>query len=281
MERLKKVYKIIMDFLEQTDKNHVFMLASAVAFDILLYQIPLFLVSLYIIHITVGFEDVAQYIENLLFEFMPPSEEASQYISSIITEVSKLAEHAGFFGFIGTVILLWISTFAISSIRHSLNTIFGMDPTKGSFLHKFKDIVYVLLFTLLMVVYSYVIPIINLIESFFLKWVPEGFEFLISGLFIQTSSFLTALVLFFMVYTVIPDHKPARGVRRTATFIAAIVIELTRYLFAWYLTGLSNYGRFYGTYAVIVSMAVWIYYSSLLLLLSAEIAVFIKRRKES
>ena len=269
-----------MDFLEQADRHHVFMLASAVAFDILLYQIPLLLLSLYLVHLTIGFDDIADYIKELFSEFMPPSSEADQYVDSLVLEVSKLADHAGFFGIIGSVVLLWISTFAISSIRHSLNTIFGMDPAKGSILHKFKDILYVLMFTVLMIIYSYVVPIMSVIESFFLHLIPESLEFIVSSVFIYSTSVVTSLVLFFTLYTVIPDHKPTRGVRRMSTLIATFVIELTRYLFAWYLTGLSNYGRFYGTYAVIVSMAVWVYYSSLILLLSAEISVFYFDRKK-
>lgn len=272
--KIRKIYKTLMDFLAQADRHHVFMLASAVAFDLLLYQIPLLLLSLYLVHVTIGFDDIADYIKELFSEFMPPSSEAEQYVDSLVLEVSKLADHAGFFGIIGSVVLLWISTFAISSIRHSLNTIFGMDPAQSSILHKFKDILYVLMFTVLMIIYSYVVPIISLLESFFLDWIPESLDFIVSGVFIYSTSIITSLVLFFTLYTVIPDQKPARGVRRMSTIIGTIVLELSRFVFAWYLTGLSNYGRFYGTYAVIVSMAVWVYYSSLILLLSAEISVF-------
>jgi membrane protein len=60
-----------------------------------------------------------------------------------------------------------------------------------------------------------------------------------------------------------------------STGISVIAIELARYIFAWYISSISNYGKFYGTYAVIISMAVWLYYSSLIILLSAEISKFI------
>jgi uncharacterized BrkB/YihY/UPF0761 family membrane protein len=52
-------------------------------------------------------------------------------------------------------------------------------------------------------------------------------------------------------------------------------IELSRYIFAWYISSISNYGKFYGTYAVIISMAVWIYYSAVIILLAAEISKYI------
>ncbi|GAB1370343.1 hypothetical protein MASR1M45_04030 [Candidatus Kapaibacterium sp.] len=60
-----------------------------------------------------------------------------------------------------------------------------------------------------------------------------------------------------------------------ATVISVIGIEASRYIFTWYISSLSNYGKFYGTYAVIISMAVWIYYSAVIILLSAEISKYI------
>lgn len=64
-----------------------------------------------------------------------------------------------------------------------------------------------------------------------------------------------------------------------STAISVGGIEIARYLFAWYISSVSNYGKFYGTYAVIISMAVWIYYSSLIILLAAEVSKFIYDKK--
>ena len=57
------------------------------------------------------------------------------------------------------------------------------------------------------------------------------------------------------------------------------MIELSRHLFAWYISTVTDYGKFYGTYAVIVSIAIWVYYSSLIILLSAELGKYIYDNK--
>jgi uncharacterized BrkB/YihY/UPF0761 family membrane protein len=50
---------------------------------------------------------------------------------------------------------------------------------------------------------------------------------------------------------------------------------LSRNVFAWYILQFGTYGKFYGTYAVLVSVAVWIYYLTLIMLFSVEISKFL------
>ena len=72
-----------------------------------------------------------------------------------------------------------------------------------------------------------------------------------------------------------PNNKLPRVVVLLSTAICVVGMELSRIIFAWYISSVSNYGKFYGTYAVVMSMAVWIYYSSLIILLSAEISKYL------
>lgn len=91
---------------------------------------------------------------------------------------------------------------------------------------------------------------------------------------ITATTLATGFAFFYLVYKFIPTDTIPRKVRALATLLSTLIIEATRHLFAWYLVGLSNYGTFYGGYAVVVSIAIWIYYSSTILLLSAEISKF-------
>jgi membrane protein len=88
-------------------------------------------------------------------------------------------------------------------------------------------------------------------------------------------SLTTSFLLIYFIYRWVPNQRIPRKPRIFATISTVIMIELSRHLFAWYLSSVSNYGKFYGTYAVIVSIAVWVYYSSLIILLSAELGKFI------
>ncbi len=270
MERIKNIWGVISRIYEQSERDHVFMLASALAFNIILYQIPLFLMTIFIVDSVVGVENLALNLESLLKEFMPPSTQMSSYISSMLSEATKMAKHSSIFGVIGIVVLLWLSGSLVSSIRHGLNTIFGLDPTKVSVLKRFKDMFLALLFTILILLYSYLVPLMSMTESLFEGLVPQSLEWLMNNLFVSGTTLLTSLAFFYAVYKFIPDTRVPRRQRIFATVSATVLIELSRHLFAWYLTSLSALGKFYGAYVIIVSMALWIYYSSLLMLLSAE-----------
>jgi membrane protein len=270
MQTLKNIWLNLSEIYEQSERDHVFMLASALAFNIILYQIPLFLMTIFIVDSVIGFESIALELESLLKEFMPPSVEMSSYISSMLTEATKMASHSSIFGVIGIVVLLWLSGSLVSSIRYGLNTIFGLDPTKISVLKRFKDMFLALLFTVLIILYSYFLPVIAMTESLFAGIVPQSLEWLMNNLFVNGTTLLTSLAFFYAVYKFIPDTRVPRRQRIFATVSATVLIELSRHIFAWYLASLSALGKFYGVYVVIVSMALWIYYSSLLMLLSAE-----------
>jgi uncharacterized BrkB/YihY/UPF0761 family membrane protein len=70
----------------------------------------------------------------------------------------------------------------------------------------------------------------------------------------------------------VPSSKVQRNKRVFASVLNTILIEISRNVFAWYLVSLSNYGKYYGAYAAIISMAIWVYYFSFILLISAEIS---------
>jgi uncharacterized BrkB/YihY/UPF0761 family membrane protein len=59
------------------------------------------------------------------------------------------------------------------------------------------------------------------------------------------------------------------------------MIEIARHGFGYYLSGVTAYGKFYGTYAIMALMALWIYYLTTIILLSAELSKFIYDLRKS
>lgn len=278
LKKYPKIYKIYQ-FLDGLDtrisNHHLLMLASAIAFNIILYQIPLMLMTLYIVDISFGFENLAGSLNTLISEFIPPTEETQTYIDTILAEVQKLIKHSSLFGYVGIGILLWLSSALISSIRYGLNTIFNIPSEQIFLVYRFKDMGLTILFSILILLYSYIVPLLSFVYSSFRQLVPKFLEESYSFAMVNITSALTAIVFFYCIYRFVPNKKIERKIRILATLLSVFVIEITKYIFAWYLESLSSYGKFYGTYAILVSMAIWIYYSSLILLLSAELSKYI------
>lgn len=279
--RVKHIYNLIVDFIDRLDNDHVYLISAGLAFNILLYQIPLFLLLTFVVDITIGFESIAAQLDKILMEFLPPTATSENYLSKILSEITKIVQHSSFFGFVGLIILIWISSTLISSLRYSVNTVFKIPPKKYFFLDTLKDMLLVLLIPVLFMFYTFLLPLVDVIQDIFIVLSPDYANDVISNTTIILTSLGTGFLIYYFIYSYIPSAKVERKKRLFASILNTILIEISRNIFAWYLVSISNYGKYYGTYAAIVSMALWIYYFAFIFLISAEISHMYFDRKDS
>ena len=62
---------------------------------------------------------------------------------------------------------------------------------------------------------------------------------------------------------------------------AAVLFEIARTLFVFYLANFANYQLLYGSIASIIILLVWIYYSAFILILGAEFTFQYGRMRNS
>lgn len=269
---LYKIYEWLGELLNRVDRHHLFMLAAGLAFNIIVYLIPLILIAVFIVNLLFDNQDISVAIEDLMLDFLPPTDAANNIIHKVVHEVTETFRHSKVFGIIGIGILLWLSSLLISSLRYSLNTIFELESPKNFFFYKLKDILITIIITILIFLYSYAVPLVSIASEVIAYYFPEFLQNIATSAFVMAASIITSFMMFLFIFRVVPNNQLPKRVSFTSTIICVISIEMARNIFAWYLTDIASYGKFYGTYAVIVSMAVWIYYSSLIILLSAEIS---------
>ncbi|MFW6232766.1 MAG: YihY/virulence factor BrkB family protein, partial [Bacteroidota bacterium] len=257
------------------DRHHIFLMAAGIAFNIILYLIPLILVIIFAVNLTFGSENLAVSIELILMDFLLPTTSAEEIIHKIIEEVREIMNKSTVLGPIGIFMLLWLSSILISSLRVGLNRIFEIPSPNFFMVYRLKDMLMTLALTVLILVYAYVVPFVDFFQSFMDQNFPEPATNIISDLLLTILSFVTSFVLFYVIFRSVPNRKIHRRIRFVGTIMCVVLIEASRYVFVWYVGSVSNYGKFYGSFAVLVSMALWIYYSSMIILLSAEISKFI------
>jgi len=269
-----------MEFLDKLDKDHVYLISAGIAFNILMYQIPLFLLVTFVVDFFIGFDTLGNQLEEVLIAFLPPTANSEKYIDTIIDEILKIVSHSSFFGIIGLGILIWISSALISSLRYSINTVFKIVPKKSAFLDMLNDMLLVILIPFLFIIYTFLLPIIDLIVKILYELSPDAANPIISNSLLSITSLATGFLIYYFVYSYVPSAKVERKKRIFASLLNTILIEISRNVFAWYLVSISNYGKYYGTYAAIVSIALWIYYFAFIFLISAEISQMYFEKKE-
>jgi len=272
---LYKAYKYSDEFLERASRNHLYILAAGIAFNILLYLIPMFWVTIYIMGYFVSEQDVSTVIQDIVYELLPPTQQTRSLLSEILSEVGSLFDGMGFLGLISVVVLLWLSSTLISGFRHALNSIYHLESKEFFLIYRLKDILLTIILTILVIVYAYLIPLSSIAVNF-LDWLlPEELSGFMSQLVLTLSTLISSFILFYFIFRWVPNIRIARRSRLIATITSVIMIELARYVFAWYITALADYGRFYGTYGVIISVGLWVYYSAIIILMSAELGNYL------
>lgn len=272
---LGKLWYFAVKLDTRIDKHHTFMLASGIAFNILLYLLPLFLIAVYVVRMLLGEQEIISLINDLAKDFLPPTSGTRDILSEIIKEVELLVEYSSVLGIIGGIVLLWLSSALISSFRSSLNTIFDISSPHVFIIYRFKDMLLILVITILILLYSYIVPIVTFILSNITDLFPGGLSDYFNSVAIYGVSLITSFFLFYFIFRFVPNKRIDRKPRIFATLSSVFLIEVSRHIFAWYISSISNYGKFYGTYAIVVTAALWIYYSSLIILLSAEVGKLI------
>ena len=83
-------------------------------------------------------------------------------------------------------------------------------------------------------------------------------------------AFLMILLVFLLLYKFIPNTKTYWRYVWPGALLAAILFEIARTLFVFYLENFANYQLIYGSIASIIVLLVWIYYSAFIMILGAE-----------
>ena len=265
----------LIKFFERVDEHHLFLIAAGIAFNIILYMIPLLLVGVYFINEFFGADSVSKLIIETAEKILPPNNTTTELLQSTITEVNLIFSQSSFVGWIGIISLLWLSSTLLSSLRSALNRILEIKTTKIFVFYKFKDVFLIILLMIFFTISSYFIPLYSILQSFITEHIKPPYNWYFSQLFLTIVTLVTTFIMFFSIFKFLPNSRVPRSIVLMSTLISVIGIELSRNVFAWYIIRFGTYGKFYGTYAVLISVGVWIYYLSLIMLFSVEISKYI------
>lgn len=263
------------------DHHHLFLSGGGIAFSLFASIIPLTLIMFSILGNLLDSATVEEQLTTILNTIIPYPEYAKKMHAIIMSRVPEVIEYKTLAGYIGAGGLIFISSGLFSSLRTILNSIFHFTEDKHLLIGKLRDLGMVLLLIVFLLLSMLVFPAINILSSFALE--SEILRFfqltpLVDWL-LSIGSLLIILLMFYVFYKLIPYAKLGKRVPFVAALTATIFWEIARQLFGYYITNIATLDRIYGTYALIVIVAFWIYYSSILFLIGAEIGQLYRERR--
>ncbi|MEY3387188.1 MAG: hypothetical protein RIR53_1999 [Bacteroidota bacterium] len=272
---LKRAWQLIYDFVDITDRRHIFLLSSGIAFNLLLCTIPLLLLIVSIVSGLLDVDKTKDTVETALMQFFPKNTQAPTLIGDVIEELGAIFSYSTVAGWIAGIALLWLSSALFSSLRTGLNAIFHVPTPKFFVLYKLKDMAFTIVTVVMILLVTLLSPLLTLAEQYWRSAVQVDNTGFIFGFTVQAASLVATSALFLALYKLVPNKRLPWPIVLMSTGFAVALWELARMLFSWYVNSAANFSKFYGGYVALASFALWLYYSAFIFLLSAELGQYI------
>lgn len=262
------------------DEHHVFLYSSGLAFSLFLCIVPFVLIIFSILGNILAVTSVEDQINTFIYTVIPYAEYAEYAKEVIFSRIKEVVEYKTMAGYIGGFGLFFAASGLFSSMRTILNKVFPGRDDKSAIIGKMRDFGMVLIVIVLVLFSTIILPAIDILKDYTHKFAVLHFFQLnaIQHMLISTVSFLAIYLTFYVFYSLIPYAKLGRRVPALSALWAAILWEVAKRLFGYYINHFATLNKIYGTYALLVVLAFWIYYSSITFLLGAEIGQLYRER---
>lgn len=227
-------------------------MAAAVAFNTMVALVPMFLLLVATAGIFLKNDTVLEQA-SFAIDRLVPGETADEAFTAALTARGN----SGWIGVLSFIGLAWIGTSFVSCLARSMNRIYGA-RSSGYINEKQRGFVVLMLFSLLFLVSSFA----SILPTLFISQdVPDVFErwLLASGqlkLIGYVIGFGTAILLFLVLYRVIPNAGQRLPDVWPGTIVSAVLFMAVTQVFPLYisLTGGGNrYGQVLGFVSLLVA----------------------------
>ncbi|MBU0560530.1 MAG: YihY/virulence factor BrkB family protein [Bacteroidetes bacterium] len=264
----------------RTDEHHIFLSGAGVAYSLFISIIPIILIVFSVLGNIIDTTTIEEQINYVISNLIPYPKYAEYMKEFLLSRVPEVVQYKTTAAYIGAFGLLFTSTWLFSSLRTILNRVFGVQEEKHALIGILRDFGMVILLLILIVLGTYIIPTINFLVSS-----AEHSEFLFffrlsdfMDIILSVVSLLIMFAMFFVFYSLIPYDKLGKKVPFLAAFWATILWEIARSIFGYYVSHFLAMNKIYGAFIFIAVVAFWIFYSSCVFILAAEIGQLYRER---
>jgi len=261
--------------LGDDDATH---LAAGVAYYAMFALFPLILAVLAIGGILLDSSGQQENFVNFVTDNLPGSK---GFVEDNLREVIKFRSVLGLGAVVG---LLWSASAGMGAVARGVNRAWDVHRNRPFYVAKPLQIMMALAVGVLFLLSTLLTSAIELITDPRRDWGLPGQDFLldlgIASLALRVAPFLINMVIFLLLYYFAPNCKTYWRYVWPGALIAAILFEVAKGIFIWYLDNLATYDQVYGSVTSVMSLLLWMWVSALILIMGAEISSEYGRMKE-
>jgi membrane protein len=237
--------------------------AASLAYHLLLSLFPLLLFLIFIGSNLINAEGTRRALDGYLNEVIPT------VANNIRNVLDQTLQARNTIGLIGGALLIWSASAVFISLSTALNVIWNAVP-RPFWRRRILAVVTVLMIGSLFIVSIWMSTLVTWPWSTTLStlwlWVSRGLDLGVT------------ILLLGLVYRLLPNRIVPWRAAIAGAFLAGLFWQIGKVIFDWFMSsGIPNYGLVYGSLATVVILMLWIYLSSLIILLGATFGSVFER----
>lgn len=237
--------------------------AGALSYTSLLALVPLMAVTFGVVSAFPVFDRWAGEVEDYIFANFVPA--AGDVVHDYITQFVERT--AGLTG-AGSVFLIVTAILLMATIEKSLNRIWRVRTQRRP---ASRLVIYWAVLTLGPLLVGASLALTSYLAALPLL-APEIVRGVLQEFMLAISPFIVALIAFTLVFIVVPNRRVRWHHALVGAALSALMFELAKAGFIWYVTNFPTYERLYGALAAVPLFLVWIYLSWVVVLLGASVS---------
>jgi len=265
---------------DRTDRHHLFLLSGGLAFSLFVCIIPMVLIIFWLLGKFLNSVEVELQINNLIDTVIPYATYANFVKDIIFQRVQEVVEYRNIAGWIGIIGLFFAASGFASSLRTVLNKVNGTDIDINIFLGKLRDFLVIIIIVLVFLALILTLPILDFLISFAQS--TPYLQVFNQPIFHKVFTASFSFFIMFFIFVVLYKFMPTKKIRKRSVALGALWASLfwvgAKILFGMYLSNFTTFSRIYGAYALGIVVAFWIYYTSAVFILGAEIGKLFDER---
>ncbi len=265
----KRWVRFIAHVVNEMANKYAADMAAALAYYAIIAIFPLLLGIIALLGLILPSATVQQYVLNFIAQNLPGAVEV------VRDNIISIIQNRGTLGVISIATLLWLGSTIFGSVDVAVNRAWSIYHFRPFYIRKIRDLIlamstaFLFFLSLGSAAFFSVFPTINLP-------VVQSAAVLVGELL----AFLFVFVLFLLIYKFVPNTRVAWRNIWPGTLLAAILFEVARVIFVFYLNRFINYQLIYGSLASLIIFLLWIYYSAFILILGAEVSSVYSRLRQ-
>ncbi|MEZ4422402.1 MAG: YihY/virulence factor BrkB family protein [Gemmatimonadota bacterium] len=275
MTRARAGWRTLRALVEKAYRDDIFFMAGAITFNLVIAIVPILLLAAGVTGwvLKARFVDPGAGAVGLVLRALPRGAVDPDLVTALEDTVAQVVDQSTGFSLAGALVLVWISTRLVGTLRSVLRRVFEQETDRSLLAGKWFD------FRMVLVGAAFIILGLGLARgtSQLIRlasdrsglmprpWVSEGVGALLELAFMW--------VLLLIIYRVVPLRELPRRTALTAATLTAVGLALLKEAFAWYIRNVADFSSTYGNLATLAVLFFYLYYASVAFVLGGEIAV--------